>query len=1069
MSLDIAGYLAEVSKVHATGQATEHAYRPALERLFKSINPDVTAINEPKGIKVGRPDFVFIREAGKGAQITVGHCEAKDVGLDITPKAMNDFNKAQHGRYVKALPNLIYTNGLDFDFYKEGQLVRQISIADYLMGIQPKSDQFSVLEHQLKDFTQQKLQTITSAEDLAEMMAGKAVLIKDILFNSLKEDKDLQTDLTGQYKSFRDMLIHDLSVEDFADIYAETIAYGMFGARLHDKTLDDFSRAEALELMPKSNPFLRNLFTYVAGPQLDERIRRTVDELAEIFQATDLQKLFEDFGKFTQRNDPFIHFYETFLAEYNPAKRKARGVWYTPEPVVNFIVRAVDDVLKSEFGLPLGLADTSKVTVDWDTGQTIKGKPVIIKKEVHRVQILDPAAGTGTFLAEVIKQIAPKVKDVAEGQWSSYVEKELIPRLHGFELLMASYAMCHMKLDMMLTEMGYKPTGNPPRLGVYLTNSLEEGERANQTLPFAQWLSNEAKEANTIKRDMPIMCVIGNPPYSGISTNKGREFEWIYKLLSDYKKEPGGRERLDEQKHWLDDDYVKFIRMSQHLIEKSGEGVLGFITNHGYLDNPTFRGMRWHLLKTFDKIWVLDLHGNSKKKEISPHATPDKNVFDIQQGVAMIIAVKHVEPRKTIEQLASLSHSELWGSREEKYRQLWTSNCAPSFFQALKPSSPFYFFKPIDETGIDKYQTHFALDKFFQVWGLGYQTSRDDLVVGMTRAELEGNIADFISQKGGELAIRSRFFPKHKEGKYIKGDTRQWNLKDARAQLGKIGDWRNSVKDSLYRPFDFRYVLYRKDMVDWPRPEVLSHMLEPNIALIANRQSKESFGAFVSDKLTERKIAAVYDASTTFPLYLYPDEQSLDQTRRVNFDPKIHKAIVAAATGPSRPAKGRAPQGEEAVPDEVAIFDYIYGVLHCPAYRETYKEFLKIDFPRVPYPPSPDVFWDVSAKGGELRKLHLVEDAAVGPTPYKFTGAGDSLVTKISHEGGVVRINAAQGFEGVPEIAWNFYIGGYQPAQKWLKDRKGRTLSFDDIRHYQKIIKILSETDRIMKTITMPL
>jgi hypothetical protein len=488
--IDVSGYLAEVTRIHATGVAQEHAYRPALEKLFKSIADGVTAINEPRSIKVGRPDFVFLRNVGRGADITVGHCEAKDVGLGINPRGMNDFNKAQHERYVKALPNLIYTNALDFRFYKNGELVREISIGDYLMGIQPRPDQFEVLTHQLEDFCAERLQTITSAEKLAEMMAGKAVLIKDILFNSLKEDKDVRNDLTDQYTSFKDMLIHDLSVEDFADIYAETIAYGMFGARLHDRTLKDFSRAEALDLMPKSNPFLRNLFTYVAGPNLDERIRRTVDELAEIFQATNLPKLFEDFGKFTQRNDPFIHFYETFLAEYNPAKRKARGVWYTPEPVVNFIVRAVDDVLKTEFRLPLGLADTSKVTVDWDTGQTDKkGKHIIGKKTVHRVQILDPAAGTGTFLAEVIKQIAPKVKDVAEGQWSSYVEKELIPRLHGFELLMASYAMCHMKLDMMLTEMGYKPTGNPPRLSVYLTNSLEEGERANQTLPFAQWLT----------------------------------------------------------------------------------------------------------------------------------------------------------------------------------------------------------------------------------------------------------------------------------------------------------------------------------------------------------------------------------------------------------------------------------------------------------------------------------------------------------------------------------------------------------------------------------------------------
>ena len=648
--MNVAQYLEDIRKVHATGVAIEHAYRPALERLLSSIDKDVTAINEPKSVKVGRPDFVFLREVGKGTQITVGHCEAKDIGLDINPKSMKDFNKNQYERYVKALPNLVYTNGLDFRFYKNGELAREISIADYLPTLPAKPDQFDVLANQLRDFARQRLQTITSAESLAEMMAGKAVLIKDILHNTLKEDKDLASELAGQFKAFKDQLIHDLDVEEFSDIYAETIAYGMFAARLHDETKDTFTREEALALLPKSNPFLRNLFGYVAGPTLDEGIRRTVDELAEIFQATDLQKLFENFGKFTQRNDPFIHFYETFLAEYNPAKRKARGVWYTPEPVVNFIVRAVDDVLKSEFGLVDGLADTSKITVDWETGQKDKkGNPEFIKKEIHRVQILDPAAGTGTFLAEVIKQIAPKVKDVAPGQWSKYVETELIPRLHGFELLMASYAMCHMKLDMMLTQMGYKPTSaNAPRLGVYLTNSLEEGEKANQTLPFAQWLSNEAKQANTVKRDVPVMVVIGNPPYSGISTNTGEGFRWINSLLDAYKKEPGGLHKLEERKHWLDDDYVKFIRFAEHMIEKNGEGVLGFITNHGYLDNPTFRGMRWHLLNTFGKIWVLDLHGNAKKKEVSPDGTPDKNVFDIQQGVAIIIAAKNRSRVRTL-------------------------------------------------------------------------------------------------------------------------------------------------------------------------------------------------------------------------------------------------------------------------------------------------------------------------------------------------------------------------------------------------------------------------------------
>lgn len=1079
--MNVAQYIAAVQKLVASGQTTEHSFRPVLNQLFDAVVAGVTAINEPKAVKVGRPDFVFLREAGKGAYITVGHCEAKDIGLDVNPKSMKDFNKSQFDRYVKALPNLIYTNGLDFRFYKNGELAREISIADYLMGVQPKPDQFDVLANQLRDFAKERLQTITNAESLAEMMAGKAVLIKDILHNTLKEDKDLQTELASQFKAFKDQLIHDLDVEEFSDIYAETIAYGMFAARLHDETKDTFTREEALALLPKSNPFLRNLFGYVAGPTLDDGIRRTVDELAEIFQATDLQKLFENFGKFTQRNDPFIHFYETFLAEYNPAKRKARGVWYTPEPVVNFIVRAVDDVLKTEFGLADGLADTSKITIDWDTGQTHKGKPVIEKKEVHRVQILDPAAGTGTFLAEVIKQIAPKVKDIAPGQWSKYVETELIPRLHGFELLMASYAMCHMKLDMMLTQLGYKPTGtNAPRLGVYLTNSLEEGEKVNQTLPFAQWLSNEAKQANTVKRDVPVMCVIGNPPYSGVSSNRGK---WITQLIDAYKFEPGGKVRLQERSSkFINDDYVKFIRFAEYMIEKNGEGILGYITNHSYLVSPTFRGMRWHLQKTFDKLFVIDLHGSLLKNEVSPDGSVDQNVFDIQPGVCIVIGVKK-RPYK--DNKNSIFYGELWGSRESKYRRLWSEKYNVLSGNLLDYNFSNNSFSLLDYTMHSEFERGFNIRSLFLKSVIGMQTGKDSVLIAQTKKQILENV--------------------NKE--YGCGIADQY------------------IREISYRPFDDRWVVFAYSNTYQkydgpkmpgsyrPRYDIQRHLLESNFAILSPRQLglSEYRHSFITNKIAEMCVVSNFtkEQNVVFPLYLYPEEGSLDQTRRVNMDPKIRKAIEDAAMGappsslwrgiegggrersePAKnltdnrkdfreatPAPNPSPKGGGGQvgtrPDEVAIFDYIYGVLHCPAYRETYREFLKIDFPRIPYPPSPEVFWDVSAKGTALRRLHLMDDAVIGEAPYPFTGEGGSVVGKVEFRPvgatGRVYVNEEQCFENVPEVAWNFYIGGYQPAQKWLKDRKGRELSFDDIKHYRKIIKILTETDRIMKTIEMPL
>ncbi len=730
-------FLRAVGETHKTQRATEHSYRPALKTLFDGLRPgEITATNEPKRIACGAPDFIL-----QSGDIAVGFVEAKDIGLDL--RRMKDANRDQQRRYLAGLPNLIYTNCLDWDFYRNGDLIASVTIADYLSGIQPRPDQFAALENLLRDFIAQRPQTITSPKVLAGIMAGKAGLIKDVLRNALTADAELQSELGDQFKAFRAHLIHDITPEDFADIYAETIAYGMFAARLHDPTLDSFSRQEALELLPRSNPFLRNLFSYIAGPNLDDRIRWIIDDLAKVFQAANVARIMEGFGRLTGQNDPFLHFYETFLAAYNPAKRKARGVWYTPEPVVNFIVRAVDQVLQTEFGLADGLADTSKVTVDWDTGQAdSKGKPLKIRKEVHRVQILDPATGTGTFLAEVIKQIAPKVKDVAPGMWSRYVERDLIPRVHGFELLMASYAMCHMKLDMILTEMGYKPTGTPPRLSVYLTNSLEEGEPANQSLPFAQWLSNEVKEANAIKRDMPIMCVIGNPPYLG---EGGKSEGWLGKLMDDYKKEPGGVERLKERNpKWLNDLYVKFIRLSSHLIEKNGEGVLGFITNHGYLDNPTFRGMRWHLLKTFDKIWVLDLHGNAKKKEVTPEGKPDKNVFDIQQGVAIIIGVRKKGGGKG---LAQLLHGDLWGEREAKYAALQAADLTQAMFSALESPAPQHPLVRRNFSAQEVYGKGISVAALMPVNSVGIVTARDELTIDKSRDRLWQRVQDFAAME----------------------------------------------------------------------------------------------------------------------------------------------------------------------------------------------------------------------------------------------------------------------------------------------------------------------------------
>lgn len=1038
--MDIQGFVSEVQRIYKTSAATEHSYRSALQNLLSSIDNDVVALNEPKRVKCGAPDFLITR-----CGIVVGHVEAKDIDKDLSK--LNGMETEQKERYLKALPNLVYTNCLDFEFYRHGELVNRISIANFMLRIQPKPSQFRALENQLRDFAAQRPQTITSSEKLAEIMAGKAVIIKDVLFNALREDKGLQTDLASQYRAFQEHLIHDITREDFADIYAETVAYGMFAARLHDETLETFSRQEALDLLPKSNPFLRALFTYIAGPQLDDRIKWIIEDLADVFQAADVKKIMKTFGSMTGRNDPFLHFYETFLAKYNSAKRKARGVWYTPEPVVNFIVRAVDDVLKTEFALPMGLADTSKVTINWDTGQKAltkrgkivkSGKNAIEKKEVHRVQILDPATGTGTFLAEVIKQIAPRVKSVATGMWSGYIERDLIPRIHGFELLMASYAMCHLKLDMVLSELGYKPSRTPPRLGVYLTNSLEEGEPANQTLPFAQWLSNEVKQANAVKRDMPIMCVIGNPPYNPSSTNTSR---WILHQLACYKL------GLGERKVNLDDDYIKFLRLAEHFIERNKCGVVGMITNNSFLDGTSHRLMRKHLLSTFDSITILNLHGDIRNE--STGGLADDNVFDITQGVCISIMVRR--SGRSSEEPADVRYGELVGRRSGKYQELNRLVLSDKEFSGLQVSAPSFRLKPQTTRAVERYEAGISLTNLFVSYSSGVQTKRDKICVQHDRSSLERILHNFRNHDPD--ALRAMYsLPK---------DGRDWTVAHAKADVSR-GD--GVIIPFLYKPFDVRFLYYSgrtKGFVAYPRREVMQHMVgHDNIALIANRQSVREYFSFAGVTPYVNNHGTFYLGNRgqdyCFPLYQYLT--GTDEVRNSNLDQEYVRRFSEIGVDD---AHGKV--------SDLNIFDYIYGILHAPSYRRTFKEFLRADFPRIILPDSSQEFWHISEIGSLLRTLHLLIPAALGDVSYPFEGDGCGEVTHVEFTDGAVWINETQRFERVPELAWIFPIGGYEPAQKWLKDRKGRQLSFDDILHYQRIIKVLSKTDRIMKTITLKL
>ncbi|WP_271404967.1 type ISP restriction/modification enzyme [Tenacibaculum soleae] len=1060
--MNIQQYITKINTLFITGNAREHSYRGDLQNLIMAILPDVLVTNEPARVACGAPDYVLTRK-----NIPIGYIEAKDIGVDLNSKTL----KEQFNRYKAGLTNLAFTDYLEFQFYRNGELTTKIAIAKIengqIVGIPENFKQFTQL---IKNFAQTVSQTIKSPTVLAQMMAGKAKLMANIIEKSLNNDdlNEHRSNIKSQMLSFQQMLIHDIDNKAFADIYAQTIAYGMFAARYHDPTLENFSRTEAAQLIPKSNPFLRKLFQDIAGYDLDDRIAWIVDELVNIFLASDVADIMKNFGKSTKQEDPVVHFYETFLGEYNPALRKARGVWYTPQPVVNFIVRAVDDVLKSEFKLSKGLADTSKTTIKVKTdiaNKNFKSGYKEVDKQVHKVQILDPATGTGTFLAEVVKHIHKKFKG-QQGIWSNYVSKDLIPRLNGFELLMASYAMAHLKMDMLLTETGYKPKDNQ-RFNIFLTNSLEEAHKDSGTL-FSSWLADEADQANAIKRDAPVMCIIGNPPYSGESSNKS---DWIMDLMQDYKKEPGGKIKLKERNpKWINDDYVKFMRFGQYFIEKNKSGVLAFINPHGFLDNPTFRGMRWNLLKTYDKIYTIDLHGNYKKKETCPDGSPDQNVFDIMQGVAITFLIK--TGNKKAHELGKVFHYDLFGKRTSKYDFLNDNNLKSINFVELPNKAPNYFMVQKDFQSEEIYNKGFSLGNLYKVYSAGVVTSRDKLVIDINKNNLSKKIQKFFNSEintiVNEMGVK---------------ENKTWKIN--KTKESSIFSEENIYKFS-YRPFDRRELYYDENFIERFRGEVMKHMMfEDNLALMSNK--KIEVGDFAHSMIyrgvTESHAVSLKEINYLFPLYLYPEKKDIDFSedkkgeaiaRVPNLDKKIinklaKKLGLKFTTEKEQTAKAFAP---------IDVLDYIYAVLHSPNYRETYKEFLKIDFPRVPFPKDEKTFWDLVKLGGEIRQIHLLESPIVEDAITQYLGDGDNIITRkltktdIGYEAvtdthGKVWINDINYFDNVPLVAWNFYIGGYQPAQKWLKDRKGRELDYEDIFHYNKIIVALTQTSKIMKEIDL--
>ena len=1028
MPTPLQAYLARLSQEYKTGITTEHTLRPALVELLSSL-PELSrfrVLNEPKRIECGAPDIVLLNQENT----PVAYLETKDIGDPDLRGARQ--NKEQFDRYKQGLDCIVFTDFLHFLLYQEGECLLEVRVAeqdgDRLAPLPDADAQFAELVAHLRDA---QPVPITSPKRLALLMAGKAQLLARSVRVVLGDPtSETGYDLHQQLLRIKNVLMSNVSQVEFADWYAQTLIYGLFAARYHANNLDTFSRKEAAELIPQSNPFLRKLFQRIGVYDLDVRVAWIIDDLVGIFGATDVRALLDANKK---ERDPVMLFYEDFLTAYNPERRKARGVYYTPAPVVSFIVRIIDDLLQKEFGLKEGLADHS---------QAADGK--------HRLQILDPATGTGTFLVEVVRAIYRKFAGQT-GVWNNYVKEHLLPRLHGYEILMAPYAMAHLNLEYVFRETGATDLGNA-RYGIYLTNTLEDAHfDGNLFSPIDQ----EAKAVSLLKQNMHVMVMLGNPPYNVVSSNKS---QWIEGLVQSYKT------GLNEQNiQPLSDDYIKFIRYAQWQIERTGEGVIGFITNNSFLDGVIHRTLRSELLRVFDEIYIVNLHGNSRLKEKTPEGGKDENVFDIQQGVSILLLIRRKEGSK---RAARLHYTELYGLRKEKFAALQNLSLQSAAWKTLTPTAPYHFFVPKDFTLQKEYRKGFSLTELFTHYNSGASTSRDRLIVQSKKEEVSHLLEEIRTQTTDNL-----------RRKYKLGlDTRNWKV--ANAQL----DAKSSaviVLEYAYRPFDICFAPYSgvsRGLWAYPCFSTLGALLHPSNYALCTTRFVTAFDTFyhcmVSDTLVDKCFVSNLPSESTyaFPLYRLPTGWSYTPAELAAGKTSAGEPIVLELNmRPEVLAKISEAVGEPVAGEEV--FDYVYGVLHDPEYRLKYFEFLKIDYPRIPYPRDLAEYRLFAARGARLRRLHLMDETLELPQVATFEVAGSNEVTTVRYEEtplgernvldanapeGRVWINDTQYFAHVPLRVWDHYVGAYQPARLWLQKRVGRTLDFDDVRWYLRMVATIA-------------
>ncbi len=952
----------------------------------------------PKPTEAGNPDF----RVWDGSYQVIGYIEAKAPGAKLDQVETSE----QLQRYLHTFPNLILTDFYEFRLYREGVLLERALLARPFIAqklkTKPPAEQVEALNDLLTTYFSFALPPTFTAEDLARELARRTRFLRDQVI--LPEVVQQKGAVYGFYEAFQQYLIAGLTPEQFADIYAQTITYGLFAART--RAHGPFNRQMAYGLIPSTIGILRDVFQFISLGKPSPQMEVIVDDIAAVLNAADVQALLTQYHRQGKGDDPILHFYETFLAEYDPQTREQRGVYYTPQPVVNYIVRGVHHLLQARFALPDGLADQS-------------------------VTLLDPAAGTLTFPAAAIRlAFTTYIERYGEGGKGHFLRSHILPHVYAFELLMAPYAIGHMKIGFLLESLGV-PLHNGERFQSYLTNALEMEDLQQTRIPGLASLSEESHRAAQVKKDEPILVILGNPPYSGISANQN---SWTEKLLktdidgaqSYYTVD--GKPLGEKNPKWLQDDYVKFLRFAQWKIHKAGRGIVAMITNHGYLDNPTFRGMRQSLLKTFDEIYILDLHGNSLKRETAPDGGPDENVFDIRQGVAIAFFIKHGK-----EAPRGLFHADLYGTREEKYKWLESHDLTTAGYQSLTPESPFYFFVPRTTQNLHAYRSWPSIPEIFPVNSVGIVTARDNLTIHWTPEEAWTTVLNF-SRMDEDLA---------RQAYQLGRDARDWKVSLAQQDLRRDGGpYRDKVVPILYRPFDVRYTYYTgcsRGFHCMPRPEVMRHMLAgENVGLVLPRRVEHAGSwqhVFVANALVEHVAVSLKTIDYCFPLYCCPSTTTPNMFQQAK-TPNLADWLLPKLNA----AYGFAPTPEQ-------VLAYIYAVLYSPTYRQQYAEELRIDFPRVPFTADPDLFCRMAALGQDLIDLHLLRKT-VRVAGVRYQGQGSDTIERVRYaeSTGQVWINQNKYFENITPDMWRYRIGGYQVLEKYLKDRKGRVLT-DPIRY----------------------